>query len=93
MIRAIIILALASVLFFVLKVLVGVLFFWMRRKAGPMRGRGPLLKGEMVQDPACGLYLPKENAVRARVGGETRFFCSDQCAERYRRGERVAGSG
>ena len=39
---------------------------------------------EMVQDPNCLKYIPKGNAIKKNVGGETHFFCSQACAEEFR---------
>jgi len=41
---------------------------------------------EMVQDPHCKTYVPKREAVKRTVGGETRFFCSDACADKFQKG-------
>lgn len=38
---------------------------------------------EMVQDPACGVYLPRRNAVPRKISGQEFFFCGNQCAEEY----------
>ena len=38
---------------------------------------------EMVQDPSCKTYIPKQTAFRKRVGGQEYFFCSRECAEKY----------
>jgi len=38
---------------------------------------------EMVRDPVCGVYVPKREALTASSGGETIYFCSPQCRERY----------
>lgn len=38
---------------------------------------------DMVQDPNCGTYIPRSEAVRRSVGGEDRWFCSQACAEAY----------
>ncbi len=40
----------------------------------------------MVKDPACGIYLPKRDAVRERIKGETHYFCSERCAKNFRKG-------
>lgn len=40
----------------------------------------------MVQDPACGVYLPRRDAVKRRIKGETHYFCSERCAEDFRKG-------
>ena len=39
---------------------------------------------EMVQDPNCLKYIPKESAIKKNVDGETHFFCSQACAEEFR---------
>ncbi len=39
---------------------------------------------EMVQDPNCLTYIPKGNAVKKNIGGETFFFCSRACADAFR---------
>lgn len=38
----------------------------------------------MVQDPSCGVYIPKDQAIEGQVGDETHFFCSTECLEKYR---------
>ena len=39
---------------------------------------------EMVQDPNCLTYIPKESAIKKNVNGETHFFCSQACDEEFR---------
>jgi len=38
---------------------------------------------EMVKDPVCGVYVPKREAVTASSKGETIYFCSPKCRQRY----------
>lgn len=38
---------------------------------------------ELVQDPQCQTYLPKNEAVRARVDGQELFFCCEKCRDQY----------
>jgi len=45
---------------------------------------------ELVKDPVCQTYVLLSRAVHAEVGGATVHFCSRDCAERYRRGDRRA---
>lgn len=56
------------------------------------RGQRPRAKGgarpgevmdEMVQDPACGTYLPRHEALRVWVKGQERFFCSEACRDKF----------
>ncbi len=46
------------------------------------RGSAPSLtaKNQMVQDPVCRVYVPRESAVAASIGGQTYYFCSHDCA-------------
>lgn len=42
------------------------------------------LKGaDMVLDPVCQTYLPKEGAIHKTFGGELVYFCSQECLKRY----------
>lgn len=53
------------------------------------RGGEVLHKNEMVQDPVCRTYVPRGTAVSARIGGQTYFFCSQDCAHTFR--QRLSG--
>jgi len=52
-----------------------------RQRQDPARLRG----AEMVQDPVCESYIPKEGALSERIRGETYFFCSTQCARQFKK--------
>jgi YHS domain-containing protein len=79
--RILIFILLVAVAYIVLKVLQGI-FHSMKSKMGPQTRS--LEGGEMVQDPACGIYIPRAKAIEGRVKGESHFFCSPQCLEKYR---------
>ena len=51
------------------------------------KGQGLMESGKdvMVQDPVCRTYVPKGSAVSAQIGGQTYFFCSQDCAHTFRR--------
>ncbi len=40
-------------------------------------------KGELVQDPVCGIYVSTETKLRKTVGGRTYYFCSESCMEKF----------
>ena len=40
---------------------------------------------QMVQDPMCRVFVPRGTAVSARIGGQTYYFCSSDCAARFER--------
>ena len=81
MARILIFILLITAAYIVLKVLQGI-FHSMKSKMGP--GTRSIEGGEMVQDPACGIYIPRVKAIEGRVKGESHFFCSPQCLEKYR---------
>lgn len=59
-------------------------------KPDPMQRARTVEGADMVQDPACGVYTPRDSAIEARVKGETRYFCSERCRDAYASGEASA---
>jgi uncharacterized protein len=39
--------------------------------------------GPLKRDPVCGTYIPADNSVRKVVNGETLYFCSPACRDKY----------
>ena len=39
---------------------------------------------EMVQDPVCETYIPRRQAVNVFRKGREYFFCSKECAEKFK---------
>ena len=71
-----------------------VLFYYLIRKAirelgryGASRGLPKDTEGgnQMVQDPVCRVFVPRETAVTEEMGGQTYFFCSRGCATVFRK--------
>ncbi len=38
---------------------------------------------ELVKDPVCGIYVPKNKAISIRLGDRKVYFCSKECKEKY----------
>ena len=57
-----------------------------RPKEELSRGQDKGVIDEMVQDPQCKTYVPKREAVKRTIAGETHFFCSVACADKFQRG-------
>jgi YHS domain-containing protein len=38
---------------------------------------------EMKKDPICGTYLPERQALQLTSGGETHYFCSEECKNKF----------
>jgi len=76
MIRFLIFLFLAYLLYRLLKGLL---------TPGKQVGRGPEggVIDEMVQDPYCKTYVPRREAVKRTIDGETYYFCSEECASKF----------
>jgi len=75
-------------LFLVIFSVTSVLSVLWRLLSGP-RSQAPREKtsqGEdMVRDPQCGLFLPRQDAVSASVKGVQHYFCSTECRDAFRR--------
>jgi YHS domain-containing protein len=52
-----------------------------KQKTDPARLQG----ADMVRDPVCESYIPKEGALTETYQGETFHFCSPQCAKQFRK--------
>jgi YHS domain-containing protein len=53
--------------------------------AGYQRVEGPRQQAglQLVRDPNCGTFVSPARALASRVGGETRYFCSDKCRREW----------
>ena len=40
------------------------------------------IAGELVRDPVCSTYIPRDSAIAVRVAGETRYYCSTTCRDK-----------
>ena len=50
------------------------------RSVGP-----PGSPSDMVQDPVCGMFVPKEGSFFLQQGDRTLFFCSETCRAGYQK--------
>jgi YHS domain-containing protein len=46
----------------------------------PRRGREAV---HLVRDPICGTFVVPARALPLSRGGETQYFCSERCRQRY----------
>ncbi len=42
------------------------------------------LESEMVKDPHCQTYIPKNSAIGTRIDGREYYFCSRQCVKKFK---------
>ncbi|SPP63861.1 conserved hypothetical protein [Nitrospira lenta] len=43
----------------------------------------PLDGDQMVQDPVCGVFVPRKTAIVREIGGISNCFCSQECAVKF----------
>jgi YHS domain-containing protein len=53
------------------------------RAAGSGSSRKGSFGGELRQDPVCGTYVSTQSALTKTIGGETHYFCSAGCRDRF----------
>jgi YHS domain-containing protein len=51
--------------------------------ASATRDQGVPLTGELKKDPVCGTYTPAGTSLQQTVRGQTFYFCSAQCRDKY----------
>lgn len=47
------------------------------------RDERPQPEKEMVKDPVCGMYMDPRLAIRQEEKGDSLFFCSEECRQKY----------
>ncbi len=81
--RFIVLGVLLIIVYFMVKSALRGLFSKSRDVARPL---GPSGKpSEMVQDPVCGMYVPKEGSFFLQQGDHTHFICSETCRADYQK--------
>jgi YHS domain-containing protein len=40
--------------------------------------------GELKKDPVCGTFIAMSTALQKRVAGETYYFCSPECRDKFK---------
>lgn len=91
MFRAIFYLLFTVVIITVLRSIIGIIFKGFTSLANPKsnsqtrEARGPEvpLSGELKKDPACGTYIAAASSLKETVGGQTFYFCSKTCRDKY----------
>ena len=66
--------------------ILGLVFYWALKgifRIPPERTGKELEGEEMVQDPQCGVYIPRSRAVVITRRGRQLYFCSEECKKKY----------
>ncbi len=73
--------------FLVLLTFLLMLFFYYRIYKKRKLNRNEKIRiTEMVKDEVCGVYLPKEEALKVEVEGKVYYFCSQECKDAFLKG-------
>jgi len=80
--------------FFVLGVLLIIVYFMVRSALRGLLGKNKEVArsvgssgspSDMIQDPVCGMFVPKEGSFFLQQGDRTHFFCSETCRASYQK--------
>jgi YHS domain-containing protein len=73
--------------FLVLLAFLLILFFYYRNyKKRRLNRKEKVRITEMVKDEVCGVYLPKEEALKVEIEGKVYYFCSQECKDALLKG-------
>lgn len=85
--------------FIVLGILLIIVYFMVKSALRGLLGKdkevarsvgAPGQPSDMIQDPVCGMFVPKEGSFFLQQGDRTYFFCSETCRASY---QKKLGSG
>jgi YHS domain-containing protein len=80
-------LLLLFVFFLIQKVVAYIFGGWLsagrRRAEKQSPSAGKAIKGQMVKDPQCGMYVASSLALALSSGDERLYFCSENCRDAY----------
>ena len=80
---------------FLFLVLIFLIYYFLKAASSALTGQPKISRGknkkhnghdawdELVQDPSCGVYIPRREAIRHRVGKKEVFFCSEECKNKF----------
>ena len=77
----------------ILRIVIGIIVLYLLFKLikewkalkGSSKANLPAAGEDLVEDPLCHTYIPVSRACRVSIDGETVYFCSQKCLERYSR--------
>ncbi len=82
LVRLVLLLVIAYLLYKVLWKGERISFRWIKSKKDQNPHPQAALE-EMERDPVCGTFLPQRQAVKLKHAGETHYFCSEECKQKF----------
>ncbi|MGH7973826.1 MAG: hypothetical protein ACREIC_34345 [Limisphaerales bacterium] len=93
MLRLIVFLLIAILVIPLIRAIIGTImkgFADLLQTSQPSRGSRPTtprvdvpLGGELKRDPVCGTFIAVQSSVQETIAGETIYFCSGTCRDKY----------
>ena len=86
MLRTLVYLLIGLFVIMVVRMLAGVIFKGLGEALNPTqaaRKQDVPAGGELKRDPVCGTFVPTSTSLTKTVGGETTYFCSAACRDKY----------
>jgi YHS domain-containing protein len=91
MFRAIFELLLTAIVVLFLRAVIGIVMKGFRQtmqpqpqpQGGPRPANHVPLSGELKKDPVCGTYIATNTSIKETMGGQTFYFCSQECRNKY----------
>jgi len=77
MARFILFTILFSILYYILRFLVKNIFSLGKKPDRDIEAE------ELVQDPCCQTYIPKQSAIKKKIAGHMFYFCNQECLRNY----------
>ena len=56
---------------------------WSTAKQQAKKAEDATVQDVLVEDPVCHTLIPKHQAIRLRQNGQTHYFCSDACCDKF----------
>jgi len=73
--------------FLILLVFLLLLFFYYKNyKKRKLNQKEKIRITKMVRDEVCGIYLPKEEALKVEIEDKVYYFCSEKCKDAFLKG-------
>jgi uncharacterized protein len=60
--------------------------YYKNYKKGKLNQKEKIKITEMVRDEVCGVYLPKEEALKVVIKDKVYYFCSEECKDAFLKG-------
>lgn len=89
-------LIISIIIFYFLYRIAKLLFLPGEKKVNPLpNGHQENLTGgeDLVEDPCCHTYIPISDALPWKEPGNTKYFCSQKCLEKYKKNQEIDGQG